>query len=117
MTAIFQPSKEDHSFPFHEWPKDIPPSDQLVTLYESNIAYRTSVQRMIPLLKEGATCTDFRNHSHMGLRKLGNWFKDRKKSFQRKEHYGNDPMLDVWPNIAWHMGPCPPSSTPTALSC
>ena len=107
MTAIFQPSKEDHSFPFHEWPKDIPPSDQLVTLYESNIAYRTSVQRMIPLLKEGATCTDFRNHSHMGLRKLGNWFKDRKKSFQRKEHYGNDPMLDVWPNIAWHMGPCP----------
>lgn len=107
MTAIFQPSNKDHSFPFHEWPKDIPPSDQLVTLYESNIAYRTSVQRMIPLLKEGATCTDFRNHSHMGLRKLGNWFKDRKKSFQRKEHYGNDPVLDVWPNIAWHMGPCP----------
>jgi hypothetical protein len=62
---------------------------------------------MIELLKEGASVAAFQRHKHSGLHKLGNWFKDRKKSFQRVEHRGNSPELDVWPNIAWHMGPCP----------
>lgn len=95
-------------FPFDLWPKNIPPSDQLVTLYRTNSAYRASVDRMVQLLKDGKTAKDFRNHPHLGLRKLGNWFKDRRGSFERTANRGSpSPALDMWPGICWHLGPCP----------
>lgn len=101
-------SKPDPTpFPSHEWPEGIMPSEQLKVLFESDAVYRVNVLWMVELLKAGATVAAFQRHTHKGLRKLGNWFKDRKKSFQRVEHRGNSPELDVWPNIAWHMGPCP----------
>lgn len=95
------------SFPLHEWPEGIRPSEQLMILFTSDSTYRLNVLRMLELLKKGATVVAFQKHEHIGLRKLGNWFKDRKKSFQRVVNRGNSPELDVWPNIAWHMGPCP----------
>lgn len=95
-------------FPYEDWPENIPPSHQLVTLYRSLPAYRECVQRMVQLLKAGATARDFRNHPHTGLRKLGNWHKDRAKSFARAAHRGpHSPELEKWPAIAWHLGPCP----------
>ena len=96
-----------NSFPIHDWPEGIPPSAQLVALYETNSASRMNVLRMVQMLRDGATCTDFLNSQHLGLRKLGSWFRERRNSFKRTAHRGNDPVLDVWPNIAWHMGPCP----------
>lgn len=98
---------KSNSFPIHDWPEGIPPSAQLVALYETNSASRMNVLRMVQMLRDGATCTDFLNSQHLGLRKLGSWFRERRNSFKRTAHRGNDPVLDVWPNIAWHMGPCP----------
>ena len=95
-------------FPFDLWPENIPPTIQLVTLYRTNSAYRASVDRMVQLLKDGKTTKDFRNHPHLGLRKLGNWFKDRRDSFERTADRGSpSPALDLWPGICWHLGPCP----------
>ncbi len=63
---------------------------------------------MVQLLKAGATAKAFMNHPHLGLRKLGNWHKDRAKSFARAAHRGpHSPELEEWPAIAWHLGPCP----------
>ena len=63
---------------------------------------------MVQLLKEGKTAKDFRNHQHLGLKKLGNWHKERGNSFKRAAHRGpHSPELDIWPNVAWHLGPCP----------
>lgn len=104
MTENTEPVK----FPFHLWPEDIPPSHQLVTLYLTLPTYRENVHRMVQLLKDGATAKDFRNHPHPGLRKLGNWHKERADSFARAAHRGpHSPELDVWPTVAWHLGPCP----------
>lgn len=107
MNTVSNIIPEANSFPFHEWPEGIPPSADQVAFYETNHAYRMNVLRMVELLKNGATCTDFLNSQHPGLRKLGRWFRERRNSFKRTSHRGNDPVLDVWPNIAWHMGPCP----------
>ena len=104
MTENTDPVK----FPYEDWPENIPPSHQLVTLYLTLPTYRENVQRMVKLLKEGATAEAFRNHPHPGLQKLGRWHKDRAKSFARAAHRGpHSPELDVWPAIAWHLGPCP----------
>ena len=85
-------------FPYEDWPENIPPSHQLVTLYLTLPTYRENVQRMVKLLKEGATAEAFRNHPHPGLQKLGRWHKDRAKSFARAAHRGpHSPELDVWP--------------------
>lgn len=107
MNTVSNTIPEANSFPFHEWPEGIPPSADQVALYETNHAHRLNVLRMVEMLKNGATCTDFLNSQHPGLRKLGRWFRERRNSFKRTAHRGNDPALDVWPNIAWHMGPCP----------
>ena len=104
MTENTEPVK----FPYEDWPENIPPSHQLVTLYLTLPTYRENVQRMVKLLKEGATAEAFRNHPHPGLQKLGRWHKDRAKSFARAAHRGpHSPELDVWPTVAWHLGPCP----------
>lgn len=107
MNTVSSIIPEANSFPLHEWPEGIPPSADQVALYETNLAYRMNVLRMVEMLKNGATCTDLLNSQHLGLRKLGSWFRERRNSFKRTAHRGNDPVLDVWPNIAWHMGPCP----------
>ncbi len=104
MTENTDPVK----FPYEDWPENIPPSHQLVTLYLTLPTYRENVQRMVKLLKAGATAEAFRNHPHPGLQKLGRWHKDRAKSFARAAHRGpHSPELDVWPTVAWHLGPCP----------
>ena len=96
------------AFPHHDWPEKVPPSQQLVALYLTRPSHRENVHRMVQLLKAGATAKDFRNHPHLGLRKLGNWHKDRAKSFARAAHRGpHSPELEEWPAIAWHLGPCP----------
>ena len=96
------------AFPYHDWPENVPPSQQLVALYLTFPSHRDNVHRMVQLLKAGATAKDFRNHPHLGLRKLGNWHKDRAKSFARAAHRGpHSPELEEWPAIAWHLGPCP----------
>lgn len=96
------------AFPYHDWPEKVPPSQQLVALYLTLPSHRENVHRMVQLLKAGATAKDFMNHPHLGLRKLGNWHKDRAKSFARAAHRGpHSPELEVWPAIAWHLGPCP----------
>ena len=107
MNTVSNIIPEANSFPIHDWPEGIPPSADQVALYETNHAYRMNVLRMVEMLKNGATCTDFLTSQHPGLRKLGRWFRERRNSFKRTAHRGNDPALDVWPNIAWHMGPCP----------
>lgn len=97
------------SFPYHDWPENVPPSQQLVALYLTLPSHRENVHRMVQLLKAGATTAKaFMNHPHLGLRKLGNWHKDRAKSFARAAHRGpHSPELEEWPAIAWHLGPCP----------
>ena len=107
MNTVSNIIPEANSFPIHQWPEGIPPSADQVAQYETNHAYRMNVLRMVELLKNGATCTDFLNSQHPGLSKLGRWFRERRNSFKRTAHRGNDPVLDVWPNIAWHIGPCP----------
>ena len=107
MNTVSSIIPEANSFPIHDWPEGIPPSADQVALYETNHAYRMNVLRMVEMLKNGATCTDFLTSQHPGLRKLGRWFRERRSSFKRTAHRGNDSVLDVWPNIAWHMGPCP----------
>lgn len=104
MTNTIDPVK----FPYEEWPENIPPSQQLVTMYLTVPSYRENVRRMVKLLKDGATVEDFKRHQHLGLRKLGNWFTARRASFKRAAHRGpHSPALAVWPNICWHLGPCP----------
>lgn len=96
------------AFPYHDWPENVPPSQQLVALYLTLPSHRENVHRMVQLLKAGATAKAFMNHPHLGLRKLGNWHKDRAKSFARAAHRGpHSPELEEWPAIAWHLGPCP----------
>lgn len=96
------------AFPYHDWPENVPPSQQLVALYLTLPSHRENVHRMVELLKAGATAKAFMNHPHLGLRKLGNWHKDRAKSFARAAHRGpHSPELEEWPAIAWHLGPCP----------
>lgn len=107
MNTVTKNTIELVPFPHHEWPEGIPPSEQQVTMYRSDATYRENVHRLVQLLKDGATVTKFRKHPHPGLRKLGNWFKERRDSLERVAHRGNSPELDVWPTIAWHMGPCP----------
>src|SRR5574337_51127 len=107
MKTVTKNTVELVPFPYHEWPEGIPPSEQQVTMYRSDATYRENVHRLVQLLKDGATVTKFRKHLHPGLRKLGNWFKERRDSLERVAHRGNSPELDVWPTIAWHMGPCP----------
>ena len=107
MNTVSSIIPEANSFPIHEWPEGIPPSADQVALYETNHAHRMNVLRMVEMLKNGATCNDFLNSQHLGLRKLGRWFRERRNSFKRTAYRGNDPVLDVWPNIAWHLGPCP----------
>lgn len=95
-------------FPYEDWPDGILPSQQLVELFLTLPSHRDNVYRMVKLLKDGATAKDFRNHPHPGLRKLGNWHKDRAKSFARAAHRGPHSLeLERWPTIAWHLGPCP----------
>ena len=74
MNTVSNTIPEANSFPFHEWPEGIPPSADQVALYETNHAHRLNVLRMVEMLKNGATCTDFLNSQHPGLRKLGRWF-------------------------------------------
>lgn len=96
------------AFPYHDWPENVPPSQQLVALYLTLPSHKENVHRMVQLLKAGATAKDFRNHQHLGLKKLGNWHKERGNSFKRAAHRGpHSPELDIWPNVAWHLGPCP----------
>ena len=93
------------AFPYHDWPEKVPPSQQLVALYLTLPSHRENVHRMAQLLKAGATAKAFMNHPHLGLRKLGNWHKDRAKSFARAAHRGpHSPELEEWPAIAWHLG-------------
>lgn len=105
MMATKQTTGECGLVPFPEdWPAT--PSDQLVSLYCSDSAYRAVCEAMRALLQAGATAHAFSQDPRFAH--FATWYGNRAKHFKRASPWGEpSPELLTFKGFCLHLGPRP----------